>query len=357
MELRGPRAYLLALWLGGLALCIQGSPGAQDPGEHPLELKDVFAQFQARYNRSYANAAEHTRRLDIFARNLARAQKLQEAALGTAKFGVTPFSDLTEEEFGHLYGQPKPTAGIPNFNTKVVATEWGASVPLSCDWKKAGVISPIRSQGQYQCCWAIAAAGNIEALWNIAGGEKVQVSVQELIDCDRCKEEKSGYVWDAFLTVLREGGLASEQDYPFQGDHERYKCQATKYRKVAWIHDFTMVPRDEQVMAGYLAAHGPITVLINSKLLQHYKSGVIKASDSDCDPQQLNHWVLLVGFGSVRDPEGTAYWLVKNSWGHHWGEKGYFRLHRGSNTCGVTKFPFTALVKAPNGKRPGPCPA
>lgn len=38
---------------------------------------------------------EHARRLDIFARNLAQAQQLQEEDLGTAEFGVTPFSDLT----------------------------------------------------------------------------------------------------------------------------------------------------------------------------------------------------------------------------------------------------------------------
>lgn len=38
---------------------------------------------------------EHARRLDIFARNLAKAQQLQEEDLGTAEFGVTPFSDLT----------------------------------------------------------------------------------------------------------------------------------------------------------------------------------------------------------------------------------------------------------------------
>lgn len=37
----------------------------------------------------------YARRLDIFAHNLARAQQLQEETLGTAEFGVTPFSDLT----------------------------------------------------------------------------------------------------------------------------------------------------------------------------------------------------------------------------------------------------------------------
>lgn len=38
---------------------------------------------------------EHARRLDIFAQNLANAQRLQEDDLGTAEFGVTQFSDLT----------------------------------------------------------------------------------------------------------------------------------------------------------------------------------------------------------------------------------------------------------------------
>lgn len=38
---------------------------------------------------------EYTRRLDIFAQNMAQAQRLQEEDLGTAEFGETPFSDLT----------------------------------------------------------------------------------------------------------------------------------------------------------------------------------------------------------------------------------------------------------------------
>ena len=38
---------------------------------------------------------EYARRLNIFAHNLAQAQRLQEEDLGTAEFGETPFSDLT----------------------------------------------------------------------------------------------------------------------------------------------------------------------------------------------------------------------------------------------------------------------
>ncbi|KAF6332840.1 cathepsin W [Rhinolophus ferrumequinum] len=331
----------LALLVAGLAQDIMGSRRGQDPGPQPLKLKEVFTLFQIRYNRSYSNPAEYARRLDIFARNLAEAQRLQEEDLGTAEFGVTPFSDLTEEEFGQLYGLQR-----------------AAGRALNVDRKK-----------NCNCCWAITAAGNIESLWGITFQKSVEVSVQQLLDCNRCGDGcKGGYIWDAFITVLNDSGLASEKDYPFRATSRTHNCQAKKYKKVAWIQDFIMLPDCEQGIARYLATEGPITVTINVKLLQHYQKGVIKATPTNCDPQHVDHSVLLVGFGKCKSVEGRQaatsqsrphprprhsipYWILKNSWGASWGEEGYFRLHRGSNACGITKFPVTARVVKPAKKQ------
>nr|XP_008532210.1 PREDICTED: cathepsin W [Equus przewalskii] len=260
---------LLALLVAGLAEGFNGSPGGQDPGPRPLELKEVFTLFQIQYNRSYSSPAEYAHRLDIFARNLAQAQRLQEDDLGTAEFGVSPFSDLTEEEFGQLYGHRRAAAGAPHVGRKVESEKWEKTVPQTCDWQKAaGVISSVKNQEMCNCCWAMAAAGNIEALWAITYHQSVEVSIQQLLDCDRCGNGcKGGFVWDAFLTVLNNSGLASEKDYPFRGDAKRHRCQAKK-PKVAWIQDFIRLPEDEQKIAEYLATHGPITVTINMKLLQ-----------------------------------------------------------------------------------------
>ncbi|XP_028341180.1 cathepsin W isoform X2 [Physeter macrocephalus] len=446
MSLTVHLSHLLALLVAGLAQGIEGSLRGQDPGPQPLELKEVFTLFQIRYNRSYSHPAEHARRLDIFARNLAKAQQLQEEDLGTAEFGVTPFSDLTEEEFGQLYGHQRVAGEAPSVSQKVGSEEWGQSVPPTCDWRKeAGIISSIRNQQNCNCCWAMAAAGNIEALWAIKYHQSLEVSVQELLDCDRCGNGcKGGFVWDAFLTVLNNSGLASDKDYPFKGNSKPHRCLAKKHKKVAWIQDFIMLQpceqstgrmethgwargendRDRQTrtdgatdrdggiwgrgvgrgkeketetpmsreqgaqdrqgpdgtfhppppgIARYLATQGPITVTINMKLLQQYQKGVIKATPTTCDPQLVDHSVLLVGFGKSKSAEGRQaeavsswshphprysipYWILKNSWGANWGEEGYFRLHRGSNTCGITKYPFTARLDKPVKKHQVSCP-
>jgi len=44
------------------------------------------------------------------------------------------------------------------------------------------------------------------------------------------------------------------------------------------------------------------------------------------------HAVELVGWGTE---DGTPYWLIKNSWNEQWGARGYARIRRGVNECGI----------------------
>lgn len=46
-----------------------------------------------------------------------------------------------------------------------------------------------------------------------------------------------------------------------------------------------------------------------------------------------DHEVSIVGWGV--DADGTKYWVGRNSWGTYWGEKGLFRILRGTNNLGI----------------------
>jgi cathepsin B len=60
-----------------------------------------------------------------------------------------------------------------------------------------------------------------------------------------------------------------------------------------------------------------------------YKSGVYQHITGE---ELGGHAVKIIGWGT----EGsTPYWWVANSWNSEWGDKGYFKILRGKNECGI----------------------
>ena len=72
-----------------------------------------------------------------------------------------------------------------------------------------------------------------------------------------------------------------------------------------------------------------------------YRGGIFNDPKCPADGVQVNHAVVVVGYGTANK---TDYWIIRNSWGTTWGEKGYMRLIRGVNMCNIASYPAYASV-------------
>ncbi|KAK7808754.1 hypothetical protein U0070_024560 [Myodes glareolus] len=90
---------------------------------------------------------------------------------------------------------------------------------------------------------------------------------------------------------------------------------------------------DEKAMVEAVALHNPVSFAFEvTEDFMLYRKGIYSSTTCHQTPDKVNHAVLAVGYG---EQDGVLYWIVKNSWGTQWGDKGYFLIERGKNMCGL----------------------
>uniref|UniRef100_A0A665X388 Cathepsin F n=1 Tax=Echeneis naucrates TaxID=173247 RepID=A0A665X388_ECHNA len=325
-------------WQGTLTLLKQKCmPKGQS--QESVELLGHFKEFMVKFNKVYSSQEETDRRLQIFHENLKMANKLQALDQGSAEYGVTKFSDLTEEEFRSTYLNPLLSQWTLQRHMKQAPPARGPA-PASWDWRDHGAVSPVKNQGMCGSCWAFSVTGNIEGQWFLKNGKLLSLSEQELVDCDGVDQAcRGGLPSNAYEAIEKLGGLETETDYSYTG--QKQTCDFATNKVAAYINSSMELSKDEKEIAAWLAENGPVSVALNAFAMQFYKRGVSHPFKIFCNPWMIDHAVLLVGYG---ERKGIPFWAIKNSWGEDYGEQGYYYLYRGSNACGINKMCSSAVV-------------
>ncbi|KAL6966139.1 putative cysteine protease rd21b [Sarracenia purpurea var. burkii] len=322
------------------------------------EVMALYESWLVKHGKFYNALGEKEKRFQIFKDNL-RFIDEHNAEKRTYKVGLNRFADLTNDEYRSMYlgvrGGSRRRLSAPKKSDRYLPRV-GESLPDSVDWREKGAVVGVKDQGSCGSCWAFSTIAAVEGINQIVTGSLISLSEQELVDCDTSYNEgcNGGLMDYAFEFIIDNGGIDSEEDYPYKANDAR--CDNfRKNARVVTIDGYEDVPENNEKALQKAVANQPVSIAIEASGMgfQFYESGIFTGKCTT----SLDHGVTAIGYGTENDVD---YWIVKNSWGESWGENGYIRMQRNTDhptgKCGIAMEASYPLKTGQNPPNPGPSP-
>jgi hypothetical protein len=260
----------------------------------------AFERWATSNSRSYATAAERSRRAAIFRDNCERFRDLS-AVPGGAVFALDEWSDLTAKEFSAVRSNGcyhDEEQGAPVDDAQHAGPAAGSSVDGAVDWRDASknplkvvAVTPVKNQGAFGTCWSFGVAENLEGLNVRQGHLLTNISEQEFISCCKDCQGRSADASFGWLVNNTGGRPALEATYKYEGS-PNVTCKAkTAPRAPVKLSSWGRVIDDgtgKPVVAG-LHTHGPMGMGVDATCFRGYHGGVIR----NCTSKGIDHAVLM----------------------------------------------------------------
>ncbi|KAG6515802.1 hypothetical protein ZIOFF_026232 [Zingiber officinale] len=330
------------------------------PGRSDEEVRILYLEWRVKHRHSQKSLDLDEYRFEVFKENLRFVDEHNTAANRgehTFRLGMNQFADLTNEEYRarFLRDFSRIRRSTPQNISSRYRLREGDDLPDSIDWRQKGAVAAVKNQGNCEglfgvtgmlimplmvsigSCWAFSAIAAVEGINQIVTGNLISLSEQELVDCTIDNHGCSGgWMNVAFQFIINNGGINSEENYPYTGQNGI--CNTTKENAhVVSIDSYQNVPSNDEKSLQKTVANQPVSVTVDAvgRDFQLYDSGIFTGS---CNISS-NHAMTIVGYGTEN---GKDYWIVKNSWGVTWGESGYIRMERNiansTGKCGIARF-------------------
>jgi len=215
----------------------------------------------------------------------------------------------------------------------------------------------VKNQGGCGSCWAFSATEVFESHLAIATGKLLTLAPQQLVSCAPNPKSCGGtggcqgsVQWLGF-NYTEYGGLSLEKDYPYTA--QTGTCMATrKINPAAKNKGYVRLAQNNyKDLMNAVATVGPVSISVSAGW-RNYEGGVYT---SECGTT-IDHAVVMEGYGTL---DSKKYYLVRNSWGASWGEKGYVRILRNDDDdtahCGLDTNPADGTECKPYPKQQKVC--
>lgn len=224
---------------------------------------------------------------------------------------------------GYKYAAPKAAA-----KRFVVGSSSVSRLPAKVDLRP--FMSAVEQQGETNSCAANATAGAYEYLVKRHLGEEaydvsrlfIYYNARAIDDPNNIQDE--GSVLQLVIDSLKEHGACSEETWAFDQEavNEEPSQEAYEEAKQFLIEDTELVETDLNAWKTALTEGNPIIfgVKLFGTFDKHKKPGLVPApSPAEAGRESHGgHAMLCVGYS---DPDQV--FIVRNSWGPDWGDKGY----------------------------------
>ncbi|XP_031628596.1 cathepsin L1-like [Contarinia nasturtii] len=297
---------------------------------------EMFKELNAK---NYSDNTEDDFRMNIFVQNrdsIVHHNKLYAEKHITFQIGFNEYSDMAHDEFVAKMTGFIPDSAVDSHQTEQSieqTNEEDVSKSNEIDWRKMGAVTGIKNQNLCGSSFAFSAIGALEGQLYRKTNKLVSFSEQHLIDCSSSFGCNGGNINRAFEYIRINYQINSEKNSPYEA--RTGECKIERQNTTANDRSYVNIPfGNERELTKMIEQIGPISVALDASRpsFKQYRKGIYY--EPECDPLNLNHAVLVVGFGS--DENGDDYYLIKNSWGTSWGDKGYAKIARNKNNhCGI----------------------